>query len=146
MFRTEIRIMIVATREKDRIDNIFSYVKRTRKWSKCADDLQTSPAVVIGTLPETGLILAGHVGMIGKNAPIPFIAMGVADLLFYKFPDGYRPLSPLPVAADAPGVKEADHCFGLGPPMFFADEAAVLLFVPEAPVFVQALRGSGSQP
>ena len=89
MLRAEKRSMIVATREKDRIVNIFSYAKRTRKWSKCADDLKTRPAVVVRAFPETGLILTGHTGVIRENAPIPFVAKVVTDVFFYKFPGGY---------------------------------------------------------
>ena len=114
---------------------------------------------MIGAFPKAGFILAGHGGMIGPDAPIPFFAHRRQEIFFDKVPAVERAVVPGLVAADLPGVKEAYHGLCLRPPMFFPDEgvcfpreeilflsgqvfrcddAAIVPFVPEAAVVVQS--------
>src|ERR1700754_4476547 len=101
-------------------------------------NFEAGSAIMIGTFPESGLILSGHGTVVCFYSPIPFFVIRAADMFFYKVPAIERTLPPDGISAELPGLKETHHCFGLRPPVFLPDQMAVFLFIPESSVGVQA--------
>ena len=49
-------------------------------------DFEAGAAVMVGTFPESGLVLSGHGRMILPDSPKPFAVFRVADILPDKTP------------------------------------------------------------